>query len=129
MQNRKIIQIQLQEINRLAMNMLNSKCMFKGSFGKVYRRCGKPNCRCAQPGSKAHPNVRVTWFENGTNRTLSIKASQEKQVKMLVNNYRNFKKNRTELKKVYEKMLNLFTQLENEIVENTKVNSGLGGKS
>lgn len=52
-----------------------------GSITAVSGRCGKPNCRCHQPGQPGHgPNVRLTRKVNGktVSETFSSPAEQSK---------------------------------------------------
>lgn len=44
-----------------------------GSITSTTGRCGKPNCRCHQPGQPGHgPNVRLTYKVQGRTRTESL---------------------------------------------------------
>ena len=52
-----------------------------GSISSTSGRCGKPNCRCHQPGQPVHgPNPRLTYKEQGKTITESLPtpASQKK---------------------------------------------------
>jgi hypothetical protein len=52
-----------------------------GSISNTSGRCGKPNCRCHQPGQPVHgPNPRLTYKEQGKTITESLPtpASQKK---------------------------------------------------
>lgn len=37
----------------------------RGSVSENYRKCGKPNCACAQPGHRGH-GPRVLWTRSGS---------------------------------------------------------------
>jgi len=44
-----------------------------GCIGAIVRRCGKPGCRCAQPGDPGHgPNLRLTYKVNGKTYSESL---------------------------------------------------------
>jgi hypothetical protein len=44
-----------------------------GSVTLLIRRCGKPTCRCAQPGDPGHgPNLRLTYKLDGKTHTESL---------------------------------------------------------
>ena len=48
-----------------------------GSLVKNYRRCGKPNCFCADKQQRGHgPYWLLTWSVQGKTRSRSIPASQ-----------------------------------------------------
>jgi hypothetical protein len=57
----------------------------RGSVTAVVRRCGKPGCRCSEPGDPGHgPNFRLTYKVNGRtssdslpNRAIIKKARNE----------------------------------------------------
>ena len=47
-----------------------------GSITSTSGRCGKPDCRCHQPGQPGHgPNFRLTYKVNG--KTVNIKLSKQ----------------------------------------------------
>jgi hypothetical protein len=44
-----------------------------GCITPLIRRCGKPTCRCAQPGDPGHgPNLRLTYKLDGKTRSESL---------------------------------------------------------
>lgn len=48
-----------------------------GSLSRNYRRCGKPNCRCAAPDHPGHgPYWVLTWSVKGKTRSRRIPPSQ-----------------------------------------------------
>ena len=52
-----------------------------GSISNTSGRCGKPNCRCHQPGQPVHgPNPRLTYKEQGKtiSESLPTLAAQKK---------------------------------------------------
>lgn len=56
----------LQDISRLG-------DFRSGSITSVVRRCGKPNCHCAQPQDAGHgPDFRLTYKLHGKTRTESL---------------------------------------------------------
>jgi hypothetical protein len=51
-----------------------------GSIGAIVRRCGKPGCRCAQPGDPGHgPNIRLTYKVNGRTHSESLGTVPERR--------------------------------------------------
>ena len=49
--------------------------MRPGTLRERFRRCGKPNCRCAQPDAEAHgPVWSLTWAVAGRTHTKVIPA-------------------------------------------------------
>jgi hypothetical protein len=44
-----------------------------GSISALVRPCGKPRCRCSEPGDPGHgPNLRLTYKVNGRTRSESL---------------------------------------------------------
>jgi hypothetical protein len=62
-----------------------------GSIHATYRRCGKPNCACAQPGHLGHgPRWLWTRSAGGRTRTRQLSAAEVAKVRAEVANYKEF---------------------------------------
>jgi hypothetical protein len=62
-----------------------------GSINATYRRCGKPNCACAQPGHRGHgPRWLWTRSSGGKTRTRQVAAAELEKVRAELSNYREF---------------------------------------
>jgi hypothetical protein len=62
-----------------------------GSMNATYRRCGKPNCACAQPGHPGHgPRWLWTRSAGGRTRTRQLSAGELDKVRAELANYREF---------------------------------------
>jgi hypothetical protein len=62
-----------------------------GSINVTYRRCGKPNCTCAQEGHRGHgPRYLLTRSEGGKTRSRQLKGAEVEKVGREVANYREF---------------------------------------
>jgi hypothetical protein len=62
-----------------------------GSVNETWRRCGKPNCACAQPGHPGHgPRYLWTRSAGGTTRTRQLAAAELDKVRRELENYRQF---------------------------------------
>ena len=62
-----------------------------GSINVTYRRCGKPNCACAQEGHPGHgPRYLLTRSEGGKTRSRQLKGAEVAKVRAEVANYRQF---------------------------------------
>ncbi|MGH2829872.1 MAG: DUF6788 family protein [Candidatus Binatia bacterium] len=64
--------------------------MLWGSIGEVYRRCGRPNCRCAQ-GEKHGPVYYLQRSEGGRTRNIYIPEDLREQVERGVAAYRRYR--------------------------------------
>lgn len=62
-----------------------------GSINATYRRCGKPNCACAQPGHQGHgPRWLWTKSAGGKTRTRQLAAAEVAKVRAELANYKEF---------------------------------------
>ncbi len=80
-----------------------------GSITAISGRCGKPNCRCHQPGQPAHgPNYRLTKKVNGktVSETFSSPA-QRRKAQREVEAFHRFRELSRELLDVNEKICRL----------------------
>ena len=60
-----------------------------GSLSLTHRRCGKPNCHCAQ--GEGHPLWSLTFMVNGKRRVERIPHEWVEQIRPLVEQGRQFK--------------------------------------
>jgi hypothetical protein len=61
--------------------------MIRGSVVVQRRRCGKPNCRCAD-GQQLHEATVLSYSEGGRNRTVMLDASEVAAVRAATERYR-----------------------------------------
>jgi len=63
-----------------------------GSVSDTSGRCGKPSCRCHQPGQPMHgPNVRLTYKTHGKTVTESLPTpAAEKKARCEIAEFRHF---------------------------------------
>lgn len=63
-----------------------------GSISNTSGRCGKPNCRCHQPGQPVHgPNSRLTYKVRGKTVTESLpNPATQKKVEREIAEFRRF---------------------------------------
>jgi len=105
---------------RLLENMLRAVPMLRGNFGSVYCRCGKPSCRCADPKNPGHLSLRITWTEQSRPRTKAIPQKDVLWIQQVTEAYRQFRRQRQEVRKVQEALRVLLNQLEQEVVAKTR---------
>ncbi|MFO8071260.1 MAG: DUF6788 family protein [Polyangia bacterium] len=60
-----------------------------GSLALTHRRCGKPNCHCAN--GKGHPMWSLTFMVDGKKRVEQIPANWVEEIRPLVEHGREFK--------------------------------------
>ena len=89
---------QLEELRTLMLDRIASVPQFRrGSLQVGYRKCGKPNCRCARPGEQGH-GPRGLWTRTakgpggakGQSRGQYVPVEQVDQVRAELDNYAQF---------------------------------------
>jgi hypothetical protein len=65
----------------------------RGSLNEVRRKCGKPNCACAQPGHPGHgPQYNLTRSEGGRTVARHLRRGPElEKIRREVNEYERFR--------------------------------------
>jgi hypothetical protein len=116
MSKRKEILEALDNIALRVNALLETKPMIRGSFGIVYRRCGKPVCWCADPKEKGHECARISWTEHGTSHTLTINDENRDFVKALAESYRLYRRNRRQLRDQEKMLEKLLDHYENQVI-------------
>lgn len=61
--------------------------MIRGSVVVQRRRCGKPNCRCAD-GEQLHESTVLSYSQGGRNRTVMLDPGEVRAVTAAVERYR-----------------------------------------
>lgn len=61
--------------------------MIRGSVVVQRRRCGKPNCRCAD-GEQLHEATVLSYSDGGRNRTVMLRPGEVRAVTAAVARYR-----------------------------------------
>ena len=98
--------------------LVKTRLMLRGSFGKNYRRCGKASCWCAK-AEEGHPHYRITWGKNSQAFTRVIPKEDVDWIKIQTQAFKQFKKLRRLLRELNDKQRALFDKLEDEIIGNT----------
>lgn len=65
--------------------------LLEGSLSLTTKRCGNPQCRCAQQGP-LHQATLLTWKENHQTRTLYVPSAWREQVAAWVQEARRLKR-------------------------------------
>jgi len=83
--------------------------MVQGSFYRLRRKCGKPNCRCAR--GELHESWVITRSEQGQDRIYSIPADQRAQLRQWTGEYRRYQRARAVLVKRHLKLVQLIDRM------------------
>jgi len=90
-------------------HLLRSDPMVQGSFYRLRRKCGKPNCRCAR--GQLHPAYVLTRSEQGQDRLYTVPKDQRARVRQWTAEYRRYQRARAVLTKRHVKLLALIDQM------------------
>ena len=93
--------------------------MIRGSYGKSYRRCGKPTCWCNKD-NKGHPSYRISWTKDSKSKTKAVPKEDIGWIKEMTRNYRKYRTLRTKLRKLDNELRNLLDNLEDEVIRKTE---------
>lgn len=86
-----------------------SEAMVQGSFYLLRRKCGKPNCRCAQ--GQLHTSWVITRSEQGQDRIYSVPKDQRGRLRPLTQEYRRYQRARAVLVKRHVQLLQLVDRI------------------
>jgi hypothetical protein len=92
-------------MTRSLRQLQRSESMVQGSFYLLRRKCGKPNCRCAQ--GQLHVSWVITRSEQGKDRIYSVPKDQRGRLRLLTQEYRRYQRARAVLVKRHGKLLEL----------------------
>jgi len=118
MSSKKVILGLEKRRTALMKRLLQTKAMIRGSFSSTLRRCGKPNCWCAD--AKGHPSYRITWTEKGKPKTKAIPSEDVTWIEPMTKNYRIYRRTRQQLRALEKKLNEYLDTFENDLVEKTK---------
>src|SRR5262249_48681254 len=78
--------------SRLHLEIANLGDLRRGSVHVVYRKCGNPGCRCAQPGEQGHgPQLLWTRSLDGRTKTSVLDPGRLEQLQQECANYRHLR--------------------------------------
>jgi hypothetical protein len=110
---------QRRELNALLEQLLALPAGLRGTFSRVYTRCGKAACWCArQP--RGHPHTRLTWSENGQLRTRKVPAEQAQEIIRLTQHYRRSRALRRQLRMAITELLRGLERYEQSRTDRTR---------
>ena len=96
-------------LGRVLRQLQRSQPMVQGSFYRLRRKCGKPNCRCA--GGQLHGTWVLTRSEQGQDRLYTVPDDQRAHVRQWAAEYRRYQRARAALVKGHQHLLDLVDQM------------------
>ena len=112
---KKTLRGKLRRLNSRLEYLLGLPAGLRGTFSRVYTRCGKPSCWCAR-ASQGHPHTRITWSENGKLFTRKVPAERAQDVAKLADNYRHFRAVRRQLRTALAELATLLDLYEQSVI-------------
>jgi hypothetical protein len=99
-----------QQLAALLEDFLGREPLLAGSVYTLRRRCGKPNCRCAQ--GALHVSTVLSYRGQGRPQNLVMLPEQLPAVRKLTDEYRRFRRTRTKLLRLERQLLALVDRIE-----------------
>jgi Family of unknown function (DUF6788) len=96
-------------IQRLLQRLARSKPMVQGSFYWLQRRCGNPNCRCAQ--GELHGSWVITRKARGKGWTYVVPTEERGRLRQLTLEYRQYVRGRALLVKRQAQIVAMVDQM------------------
>ena len=80
----------LRRRERLLRTLPDLRAILRGSLVERYRRCGRPNCRCARKGDPGHGPAWYLMVTLGPGKTVQVYVprEQKEQVERWIENFR-----------------------------------------
>jgi len=100
----------LERLRKTLEVVLARSPLVKGSVYQIARRCGTPHCRCTR--GQLHRNFVLTWSEQGRHRMRSLPPARVAEIRQKSKEYARFRRARTEVAVLYNRMLALLDQIQ-----------------
>ncbi len=93
-----------RRISRLARRLGREGALMRGSLARLYVRCGREDCRCAQ-GRKHGPYLYVSIFEGRRSKSVYVPQRLEAQVRRWVQNGQAVQRDMLEITRLNAELL------------------------
>lgn len=103
-----------EEVRRLREIFLERPPMVPGSLYTLRRRCGKPNCRCAE--GHLHATEVLSYRGGPRAQNITLRPEQLHAVKQGTDAYRRFRQARAQMVKLHREMMQVIDRIEAERV-------------
>lgn len=99
-----------QQLSARLESFLGREPLLPGSLYTLRRRCGKPTCHCAR--GELHASTVLSYRGQGRPRNITLPPEQLGEVRKLTEDYRTFRKARTQLLRLVRQLLDLLDRIE-----------------
>jgi hypothetical protein len=93
----------LAEARGIVGEMLHPAAMIAGSFYQMYKKCGRPCCRCTE-GQLHGPYPVISLSEGGRRSSRSVPRDREQQVRKAADRYRDFQRNIRRVRRIFRRI-------------------------
>lgn len=104
-----------RQLSALVESFLGREPLLPGSLYTLRRRCGKPTCHCAR--GELHANTVLSYRGQGRPQNITLPPEQLREVRKLTEDYRAFRKARTQLLRLSRQLLVVLDRLEAARIE------------
>jgi len=110
-QKRQEFSSKLQLLKRLYQGVCSDEFLFHGQPGTVYRKCGKPQCKCREGGDKRHgPYQIIRVFRDKKNTQVTLKPDEMHFLEM-AKRYQRQVKDRKRIVELQKELLSMFDEI------------------
>jgi len=109
----QLIQV-TEEVRRVREIFLERPPMVPGSLYTLRRRCGKPNCRCAE--GHLHATEVLSYRGGPRPQNITVRPEHLHAVKQETDAYRRFRRARAQVVKLHRQMMQVIDRIEAERV-------------
>lgn len=111
-QARKQLQQCQQDVCDILRTVKQRPLLIRGSVYRLRRKCGKAVCRCQQ--GQLHESWVLSMPEQGAKRMRAVPKGRRLQWQQMTERYRQFRRARARLVKLFAQILKLTDELERE---------------
>jgi hypothetical protein len=104
-----------RQLSALVESFLGREPLLPGSLYTLRRRCGKPTCHCAR--RELHVSTVLSYRGQGRPQNITLPPEQLREVRKLTEDYRAFRKARTQLVRLSRQLLVVLDRLEAARIE------------
>jgi len=101
----------LGELGRLARTFTSRSPLWEGNVYLLRRRCGRPNCHCAE--GDLHTTPVLSDRTGASPRTVTLKGKDVERFRQMTESYRRFREARAQVTKITKRILHIVDQLGN----------------
>lgn len=99
----------IRELKKISKTFTSKTAMWKGNVYTLRRRCGHPNCHCAD--GKLHESTALDDRSGDKPRTVTLKGGEIEQFRRMTEKWTNFRNARARVTKINKRILEIVDRL------------------